>query len=210
MPNLLVVDDEPNVLYSLEKALSGETFRVRTARTAREGIEAVREQPPDAVILDVRLPDLSGLEAFDQMRSINPRLPVIVITAHAATETAIEAMKRGAFEYLLKPVDLHRLRDVVAKALELSRLRHGPAGFEESPLTDSTADHIVGRSAAMQEVYKAIGRVAGQNMAVLITGESGTGKELVARAIYHYSDRGQSPFLAVSCAAVPDALLESE
>src|SRR5262249_22850766 len=163
MPTLLVVDDEPNVLYSLEKALSGETFRVRTARTAREGIEAVREQPPDAVILDVRLPDLSGLEAFDQMRGMDPRLPVIVITAHAATETAIEAMKRGAFEYLLKPVDLHQLRNVVAKAVELSRLRHVPAVFEESPLPDTAADRIVGRSAAMQEVYKTLGRLAGRN-----------------------------------------------
>jgi len=210
MPTLLVVDDEPNVLYSLEKALGSDTLRVRTARTAREGIEAIQEQKPDAVILDVRLPDLSGLEAFDQMRGIDPRLPVIVITAHAATETAIEAMKRGAFEYLLKPVDLPQLRGLVAKALELSRLRHVPAVFEESPLPDTAADHIVGRSAAMQEVYKAVGRVAGQNMAVLITGESGTGKELVARAIYHHSDRSQGPFLVVSCAAIPEALLESE
>src|SRR4051812_29103193 len=210
MPTLLVVDDEPNVLYSLEKALASDALRVCTARTGREAIEAVREQPPDAVVLDVRLPDLSGLEAFDQMRGIDPRLPVIVITAHAATETAIEAMKRGAFEYLLKPVDLQQLRGVVAKALELSRLRHVPAVFEESPLPDAGADHIVGRSAAMQEVYKAVGRVAGQNMAVLITGESGTGKELVARAIYHHSDRIQAPFLAVSCAAIPEALLESE
>src|SRR6266542_1488734 len=210
MPTLLVVDDEPNVLYSLEKALGSESLRVRTARTAREGIEAVQEQPPDAVILDVRLPDLSGLEAFEQMRGIDSRLPVIVITAHAATETAIEAMKRGAFEYLLKPVDLQQLRDVVVKALELSRLRHVPAVFEESPLADTAADRIVGLSAAMQEVYKAVGRVAGQNTTVLVTGESGTGKELVARAIYHHSDRSQAPFLAVSCAAIPEALLESE
>src|SRR5262245_43044896 len=132
MPTLLVVDDEPNVLYSLEKALGSDTLRVRTARTARQGIEAVQEQKPDAVILDVRLPDLSGLEAFDQLRGIDPRLPVIVITAHAATETAIEAMKRGAFEYLLKPVDLPQLRGLVAKALELRRLPHCPAGFDES------------------------------------------------------------------------------
>src|SRR5437868_8313984 len=155
MPTLLVVDDEPNVLYSLEKALASETLRVVTARTGRQGIEAVREQRPDAVILDVHLPDLSGLEACDEMRGIDPRLPVIVITAHAATETAIEAMKRGAFEYLLKPVDLHRLRGVVAQALELSRLRHVPAVFEEPSPADAAADHIVGRSAAMHEVYKA-------------------------------------------------------
>src|SRR5262249_34088008 len=136
MPTLLVVDDEPNVLYSLEKALASDTLLVVTARTGRQGIDAVREQQPDAVILDVHLPDLSGLEVFDQMRSLDRRLAVVVITAHAATETAIEAMKRGAFEYLLKPVDLHELRAVVARALELSRLRHVPAVFEESPLSD--------------------------------------------------------------------------
>src|SRR5262245_11311115 len=105
MPTLLVVDDEPNVLYSLEKALRSQTLAVLTARTSRQGIEAGERQRPDAVILDVRLPDLSGLEAFDRIRALDPRLPVIVITAYAATETAIEAMKRGALEYLLKPVD---------------------------------------------------------------------------------------------------------
>jgi nitrogen regulation protein NR(I) len=211
MPRLLVIDDEPNVLYSLEKSLRSDALDVLTASTGKEGIELTQSQRPDAVLLDVRLADMFGLDVFDRLRQVDPRLPIIVITAYATTETAIEAMKRGAFEYLLKPVDFHRLRDVVNKALELSRLRHVPAVFEEEPTEDDAAvDRIVGRSAAMQEVYKAIGRVALLDVTVLIVGESGTGKELVARALYHHSRRSQFPFLTINCAAIPEALLESE
>src|SRR4051794_19381289 len=132
MPRLLVVDDEPNVLYSLEKSLQSDTLQVVSARTARQGIDLLRQQPVDGVGLEVRLPDMSGLDAFQHIQAIDPRLPVIVITAFAATETAIEAMKRGAFEYLLKPLNFRRLQDVVNKAIELSRLRHVPAVFEEA------------------------------------------------------------------------------
>ncbi len=113
MPTLLVVDDEPNVLYSLEKSLRSDALDVLTASTGKEGIELAERQRPDAVLLDVRLADMFGLDVFDRLRQIDPRLPIIVITAYATTETAIEAMKRGAFEYLLKPVDFHRLREVV-------------------------------------------------------------------------------------------------
>jgi two-component system nitrogen regulation response regulator GlnG len=206
---LLVVDDELNVLYSLAKSLQTETLTVVTAQTGREGLEIVERQRPDAVLLDVCLTDMSGLDAFDRIRAVDPRLPVIMITAFASTDTAIEAMKRGAFEYLLKPVDLHQLVEVVQRALELSRFRHVPAVFDEEGAAEST-DRIVGRSPAMQEVYKAIGRVAPRDVTVLITGESGTGKELVARALYHHSDRADQPFLALNCAAIPEALLESE
>ena len=209
MPSLLVVDDEANVLYSLVKSLQSDALEVFTAQTGREGIALVERQRPDAVILDVRLSDLSGLEVFDRIRQIDPRLPIIVITAFATTETAIEAMKRGAFEYLLKPIDFHRLREVVQRALELSRFRHVPAVFEDAEAVD-TSDRIVGRSAAMQEVYKAIGRVAGQDVTVLITGESGTGKELVSRALYHHGARASATFLTINCAAIPETLLESE
>ncbi|HUY35032.1 MAG TPA: sigma-54 dependent transcriptional regulator [Pirellulales bacterium] len=211
MARLLVVDDEPNVLYSLEKCLSSNALEVISASTAKEGLQLVETRKPDAVILDVRLPDMSGLDAYDRIRQIDPRLPVIVMTAFAKTETAIEAIRRGAFEYLLKPVDFHRLREVVRKALEVSRLNHVPAVFDvEAEESDKPTDRIVGRAALMQEVYKAIGRVAPQDVTVLILGESGTGKELVARSIYHYSRRGEGPFLAINCAAIPEALLESE
>jgi nitrogen regulation protein NR(I) len=209
MPKLLVVDDEPNVLYSIEKSLQSEELEVVVAQTGRQGVELVEQLRPDAMILDVRLSDMSGFEAFDQIRQIAPRLPVVIITAYASTETAIEAMKRGAFEYLLKPVDLHQLREVVGRALELSRFRHVPAVFENEDANEG-AELIVGQSAAMQEVYKAIGRFAPRDETVLITGESGTGKELVARALFHHSSRSSAPFLALNCAAIPETLLESE
>jgi DNA-binding NtrC family response regulator len=210
MPTLLVVDDEPNVLYSLEKALGHGDLEVLTASTGRQGVELARRRRPDAVLLDVRLTDMTGLEAFDHIRAADPRLPVILVTAYSTTETAIEAMKRGAFDYLLKPVDFRQLRDVVARAVELNRLARVPAVFGDPGGPDAGADRIVGRSPAMQEVYKVIGRVAPQDVTVLVLGESGTGKELVARALYQHSKRADLPFLAINCAAIPEALLESE
>jgi nitrogen regulation protein NR(I) len=211
MAQLLVIDDEPNLQYSLVKSLSSDTLEVVTAGTARQGIEAVRRQTPDAVILDVRLPDMNGLAAFEEIRGIDPRLPVIIITAFSSAETAIEAIKRGALDYLLKPVDFHQLRELVNKAIELSRLRHVPAVFAEDELPDDDrVDRIVGHTSEMQELYKAIGRVAPLDVTVLLQGESGTGKELVARAIYQHSRRSQGPFLAINCAAMPEGLLESE
>ncbi|MBL8796244.1 MAG: sigma-54-dependent Fis family transcriptional regulator [Planctomycetia bacterium] len=210
MPKLLIVDDEPNVLYSLKKRLGTAALEVLTARTAKLGVGLVERERPDAVILDIRLPDQSGLDAFERMHQIDPRLPVILITAYATTETAIEAMKRGAYEYLVKPVDFNQLRGAVTRAIELSRLRHVPAVFDDNAPAAGEVDRIVGRSPAMQEVYKAVGRVAPQDMTVLILGESGTGKELVARAVYHHSPRSAAPFLAINCAAIPESLLESE
>src|SRR6516162_536175 len=211
MPRLLVIDDEPNVLYSLAKSLESTTVEVLTALTAKQGIQIVEADRPDVVLLDIRLSDMNGLEAFEHIRRIDPRLPVIFITAYATTETAIEAMKRGAFEYLIKPVDFHQLREVVGKAFQLSRSRHVPAVFEEtSAAEDSLVDAIVGRCVAMQEVYKAIGRVAPLDVTVLIVGESGTGKELVARALYQHSRGADRPFSAINCAALHESLLESE
>ncbi len=213
MPRLLVIDDEPNVQYSLRKGLESESLQVISAMTAQDGIDSIRRDPPDTVILDVKLPDMSGLDAYVLIRQVEPRLPVIVITAHGTTDTAIEAMKQGAFEYLLKPVDLHQLREVVNRALELNHLSRVPALFDVDANEEGAAisgDRIVGRSVAMNEVFKAIGRIAPQNVTVLILGESGTGKELVARAIYQHSRRSHQPFLSINCAAIPETLLESE
>ena len=210
MPRLLLVDDEPNVLYTLERGLAGEGVEFVTARTGKEALAQVRAAAPDTVVLDVRLPDMSGLDVFDAVRAIDPRLPVVIITAHGTTDTAIEAMKRGAFEYLLKPVDLHQLRDVIGRAVELRRMQCVPAVLDGAAAADAPGDRIVGRSAAMQEVFKEIGRVTAQDVTVLITGESGTGKELVARAVYQHSRRADKSFLAINCAAIPEALLESE
>jgi two-component system nitrogen regulation response regulator GlnG len=211
MPKLLVIDDEPNIIYTIRETLGSSQLEIMSANTAKEGIEIVQRMRPDVVLLDVRLPDMSGLDAFDRIHDIDPRIPVIIMTAFARTETAIEAMRRGAFEYFVKPVDLISLRGAVERAIHTSRMSYIPAlvgheDFEEVP----SADLIVGRSSAMNELYKTIGRVAPQDVTVLIQGESGTGKELVARSIYSYSKRSQLPFLAVNCAAISESLLESE
>jgi two-component system nitrogen regulation response regulator GlnG len=205
---LLIVDDETNILYSLQAGLESEEWSVVTAKTAKRGLALLARELPDVVIVDIRLPDLPGLELFDRIKEQAPRVPVIIITAYATTETAIEAMKRGAFDYLLKPVDLHQLREVVHKAYELRRMQSVPAVFDQPEKPGD--DPIIGRSPAMQEIYKAIGRIAPQDVNVLILGESGTGKELIARALYQHSRRADRPFLAINCAAIPDSLLESE
>jgi two-component system nitrogen regulation response regulator GlnG len=210
MRKLLVIDDEPNLLYSIHKTLSSASLAVETADTARAGLRSVADNRPDAVILDVRLPDMSGLDAFTEIRRIDPRLPVIIITAHGTTETAIEATKRGAYDYLVKPVPFDQLRDVVNRAIEISRMSHVPTRIDNEREDGLAAETIIGRTPAMQEVYKAIGRVAPQDVTVLIEGESGTGKEMVARAIYQHSRRSGGPFLAINCASIPDSLLESE
>ncbi len=213
MTTLLIVDDESSIRYAMEKGLRTEGLKILTSETAQAGIEAVNYHRPDVVVCDIRLPDMSGLDAFQKMREIDPHLPVIIITAHATTDTAIEAMKRGAFDYLLKPYDLNELKEAVNKAIELSRISRVLTDFDQSTdhdVGDPKVDRVVGNSKAMQEVYKEIGRVAPQNVNVLILGESGTGKELVARAIYQHSARSMKPFLAINCAAIPETLLESE
>ncbi len=208
---LLIVDDEANIRYSIQTVLSSESLDVIEASTAKEGVQAVSTQMPDVVLLDVKLPDMSGLDAFDKIHAIDARIPVIIMTAYSKTDTAIEAMRRGAFEYFVKPVDFTVLKHAVDRALHVSRLNHIPAvvgpSTDDDPLRN---EQIVGNSAAMQEVYKSIGRVAPQDVTVLIQGDSGTGKELVARSIFHYSKRSQKQFLAVNCAALSESLLESE
>lgn len=212
MPKLLVIDDEPNITFTISETLGSRDLQVLTAGTAREGIELFRRHHPDVVLCDVRLPDLSGLDAFDRMHQVDPRIPVIIMTAFAKTETAIEAMRRGAFEYLVKPVDFAALKQVVGRAIEVSRLSHVPAIVGESESEDGApnAERIVGLSPAMQEVYKTIGRVASQDATVLILGESGTGKELVARALHDMGRRKDGKFVVINLAAVPRERVEAE
>jgi two-component system nitrogen regulation response regulator GlnG len=211
MGRVLLVDDDPVMIVDqVTHALGPQGIRVDVAHTAEEGLRQVAAQPPDVILLDVNLPDLPGLKAYQRIRQIDGRIPVIFITWAATADTAIEAMKEGAFDYLFKPLDLARLRGVVVQALELGRLMREPAVVAQTPPTDDHGDAIIGRCPAMGEVYKAIGRVAAQNVIALITGESGTGKELVARAIYQHSTRARAPFLAINCAAIPETLLESE
>jgi two-component system nitrogen regulation response regulator GlnG len=206
MPTLLVIDDEESVRYSFRRVFSEEGVRVLTAATAADGLAQVVEHNPDVIVLDIQLPDRSGLDLFREIHARAPRRPVVFITAHGTTDTAIEAMKGGAFDYLVKPVDLERLSQVLQRAFDAARLMSLPAVLP----ADDAGDHIVGRSPIMQEMCKAIGRIAPQAVNVLILGESGTGKELVARALYQHSRRADKPFLAINCAAIPETLLESE
>ena len=218
MPTLLVIDDDAAIRHFFRRAFPGPDVTLLTAASVADGLAEVTRGRPDVVILDIDLPDQSGLEAYHRVHQLDPRIPVIFITGQGTTATAIKAMGMGAYEYLLKPLELDQLCDLVARAFEISRLMRVPAVLTE-PSTgdaderrqdDGEADPLVGRSAAMQDVYKAIGRVAPQDVTVLVLGESGTGKELVARAIYHYSRRSAGPFLAINCAAIPETLLESE
>jgi nitrogen regulation protein NR(I) len=210
VPTLLVVDDEPSILHFFRRAFSDPEVKLVTAPSAEEGLEKVRSAKPDLIVLDVDLAGQSGLDLFRQIQKVDPRTPVIFITGHGTTTTAIEAMQLGAYEYLLKPLELDQLLDLTDRAFEISRLMKTPTVISEGPADTDSSDALVGRCGAMQAVYKSIGRVASQDVTVLILGESGTGKELVARAIYQYSRRAKAPFLAINCAAIPESLLESE
>ena len=206
MPTLLVVDDEPSVCYSFARVFGDEGTRVISAGSVAEGVRAFRAERPDVVVLDLQLPDGTGLQAFEAIRATAPKQPVVFITAHGTTTTAIEAMKQGAFDYLIKPLDFSRVTDILKRAFEAAYLMRVPAVVPDL----EPREPFVGRSPQIQEMCKAIGRVAPQDVNVLVTGESGVGKELVARAIYHHSQRADKPFLAINCAALPEGLIESE
>lgn len=206
MPKLLVVDDEPVICHSFRRAFATPEVEVVTAGTVAEGWRRARDDGPDVIVTDLQLPDGTGLDLFERVRAADPKRPVVFITAHGTTDTTIEAMKRGAFDYLTKPLDLELTSAVLARAFEAARLMREPAALPDDP----GGDRIIGRSPVTQELCKQIGRVAPQEANVLIVGESGTGKELVARALYSHSRRADRPFLALNCAAIPEALVESE
>jgi len=210
MPTLLVIDDEPAIQHAFQRAFRGGNLTLRSATTATEGLAAIALEKPDVIVLDVHLPDSKGLETFHRIRALDARLPIILVTGHGTTDLAIEATKEGAYEYLLKPLELAELRSLIERALQSSRLMRTPATISEATATPESGEPLLGRCVAMQEVYKAIGRVARQDVTVLITGESGTGKELVARAIYQHSRRAEQVFLAINCGAIPGSLIESE
>jgi nitrogen regulation protein NR(I) len=209
LSRILIIDDDDQLRKSFHKLLLQEGYSIDSAASGEAGITMIRQNPPDLVILDMRLPGMNGFETFKVIHDLEPKLPVIIMTAYGTTETAIEATKMGAFDYILKPFDIPDMLTVIGQAIEAGRFMRSPVDMNGAP-DSANREAIIGRSLPMQEVYKAIGRVAPTEATVLVRGESGTGKELVARAIYQHSLRANKPFLVINCVAIPDSLLESE
>ena len=211
MDKLLLIDDEADVRYSFERIFGRkEGLELHTADSGEAALELIPQLKPDLVIMDVRMGGITGIETLQQLREFDSKTPVILMTAFGTTQTAIQAMKYGAYDYILKPFDVPKLEEMVDKALAAARSMKQVVSNE--PLLDKEDFDlgIIGQSAPMQEVFKVIGQLAASDATALITGESGTGKELVARAIYSHSQRSNRPYLAINCAAIPENLLESE
>ncbi|MDQ3621216.1 MAG: sigma-54 dependent transcriptional regulator [Verrucomicrobiota bacterium] len=204
---ILLVEDDAAIACSLQRLLGRNGYRVTHCARGDEGLARARRERLDLVLSDFKLPGLSGLELAAQLHAVRPLLPVIVMTAHGTTETAIEATRLGAYDYLLKPFAAEELLELVRKAVATSRLTSEPV---ELVAAISSRDALIGTSRVMQNLYKEIGRVATKPITVLIRGETGTGKELIARAIHQHSDRAEKPFIAINCAAIPETLLETE
>lgn len=209
MDIILVIDDDDQLRNSFSKLLKEEKYAVISAASGEAGIEIVKENSLDLVLLDMRLPGINGMETFKRIKKIDSKLPVIIITAYGTTQIAIEATKMGAYDYVLKPFDVVDMLNLIEQAIEAGYFMRAPVKIDAAPDKDS-GDAIIGQSKLMQNVYKSIGRVSQTDATVLITGESGTGKELVARAIYHHGIRSDKAFLIINCVAIPENLLESE
>jgi two-component system, NtrC family, nitrogen regulation response regulator GlnG len=207
---ILVADDEDSLRWVLEKGLRQAGHDVLAVKDGAAAVRAVEAEPFDLVLLDVRMPGMDGLTALGKMRELRPEASIVVMTAHGTMDTAILAMQRGAYDYLTKPFDLDEALLLAERALAAGRLTQEVARLKTGMQEVREFSALIGRHPRMQDVYKTIGRIAGSDVTVLLRGESGTGKELVARAIHHYSRRAGRPFVAVSCAAIPGTLLESE
>ncbi len=204
---ILLIEDDPGIIVTLRRVLADEGHSVKVEKRGDAGLALAKQDSFDVVITDMRLPGLGGLELVRELHQAKPRLPIILMTAHGTTETAIEATKSGAYDYLLKPFDMPEFIELVEKALASRRLMNETVELGESTMG---AGALIGNCRAMQSIYKEIGRIASKPVNVLTRGETGTGKELIARAIYQHSDRAKAPFIAINCAAIPETLLESE
>ena len=205
---VLIVDDEPNLRKILAAQLSRDGYDVLTAEDGEKGLEMLREHHIDMVITDLKMPKVDGMTLLREALREDPELPIVMITAHGTVDTAVEALKLGAFDYLTKPFDKDEVRQIVGKALKTRQL----AGEEATPseAAPSARFGIIGMSPELTDLYSVLERVADTPTTVLITGESGTGKELVARALHDHSSRRDKPFIKVNCAAIPKELIESE
>ena len=219
MSKLLLIDDEEDVQYSFRRIFDSAEVELTTASSGEEGLKLIPKIKPDLVIMDIRMGGMTGLETLRHIRQMDSKLLVILMTAYGTTQTTIEAMKLGAYDYLLKPFDIPKLKEIVGNALKAAReIREGHR-YEFKKKDDETGRSLqeddlqseaIGKSEAMRQIFKQVGQFAASDTNILITGESGTGKELIARAIYNHSNRNTKPFVAVNCAAIPEQLLESE
>lgn len=209
-PVILIIDDDAEIRYSLTRVLSSRKWRVAEAANGEQGIAVVKSDPPDLIFLDLRMGGMSGIETLQHIRSANPKQMVVLMTAFGTAQTAIEAMKYGAFDYIMKPFDSQKVLTIAETALQARADMRAASGYRSMLNSEDYKEGIVGASPVMQDVFKIIGQVTASDVTVMITGESGTGKELVARSIWKHSHRASKPFLAVNCAAIPDNLIESE
>jgi len=210
-PTILVIDDDAEVRYSLGRVLSSKKYQIVEAASGELGVAAVKKGPtPDLIFLDIRMGGMSGIEALQHIRSVNPKQLVVLMTAFGTAQTAIEAMKYGAFDYIMKPFDPAKVLAIAENALKAHADMRAVVDYKPTINSDDYKEGIVGSSPVMQDVFKTIGQVTASDVTVMITGESGTGKELVARSIWKHSHRASKPFIAVNCAAIPDNLIESE
>jgi two-component system nitrogen regulation response regulator GlnG len=208
---ILIIDDDSEIRYSLERVLSSRGYKLQSAASGEEGVKVAKEISPAVIFLDNRMEGMSGIETLQHLKSSSPKSMVILMTAYGTTQTAIEAMKFGAFDYILKPFDLKKVLSLTESALKSYRdLNQDQTPASQLINSEDYKEGIVGSSEKMREVFKIIGQVTASDATVMISGESGTGKELVARCVYQHSHRSENTFIAVNCAAIPENLIESE
>ncbi len=206
MKPVWIIDDDRSIRWVFEKALARENLPHRIFDSAEAALRALEKEAPGAVLSDIRMPGMSGLEFMERLKAEHPRLPIIIMTAYSDLDSAVSAFQGGAFEYLPKPFDVNHALELIHRALEEGNRVDGPGGLEVGPAGQA----MLGQAPAMQDVFRAIGRLAQSHTTVLITGETGTGKELVAHALHRHSPRREKPFIALNTAAIPKDLLESE
>ncbi len=215
MEKIFLIDDDEGLIHFLSRFFQRKGYAVKTCLSGRDAIKIIQQEIFDLILLDYKMPELNGIDILTSIKASQVKTPVILMTAYGSTDIAIEAMKRGAYDYLVKPFERKELSRIVGEALQVNRQMKEIVSFSGAEIADPTLPignelKIIGTSRRMQDVYKLIGQIAESDVSVLITGESGTGKELVARAIYHHSTRKEKPFIAINCAAIPENLFESE